>query len=106
MGKKNRVIVRIGGREYPVRGSVSEEYIHRVAIYVDKKMEEISERQPPLSTSMLAVLTAINLADEVLKQKDEIMRLQKELNQAKATVKAVAESDRTNLYDLSKKAGR
>ena len=43
-----------------------------MAIYVDKKMNEISANQPPLSTSMLAILTAINLGDEVIKQKDQI----------------------------------
>jgi cell division protein ZapA len=37
----NKAVVRIGGREYTMRGFVSEEYIHKVAIYVDKKMEEI-----------------------------------------------------------------
>src|SRR5690554_3001436 len=98
-------MVRIGGRQYSMRGTESEEYIHKVAIYVDKKMEEIYSKQPPLSTSMLAVLTAINLADEVIKQKDEISRLQRELDQAKAMPKP-AERQRTNIYDMPKKIRR
>ena len=105
MCKKNKVIVRIGGREYAVRGTESEEYIHKVAIYVDKKMQEFSSKQPPLSISMLAILTAINLADEVIKQKDEIKRLQKELDQLKNTPKA-AERERVNVYDIPKKLRR
>ena len=103
--KKNKVIVRIGGREYAVRGTESEEYIHKVAIYVDKKMEELASKQPPLSTSMLAILTAINLADEVIKQKDEIKRLQKEIEQLKNASKPV-ERERVNIYDLPKKVRR
>ena len=68
MSKKNKVIVRIGGREYAVRGTESEEYIHKVAIYVDKKMEEISASQPPL-VLLCAILTTLNLGDEVIKQR-------------------------------------
>jgi len=100
--KKNKVVVRIGGREYAMRGSESEEYIHKVAVYVDKKMREISGKQPPLSTSMLAILTAINLADEIIKQKDEIERLQRELKQTKSAAKAV-DRDRINIYDIPRK---
>ncbi|HHZ12716.1 MAG: cell division protein ZapA [Caldicoprobacterales bacterium] len=102
MSKKNKVIVRIGGREYAVRGTESEEYIHKVAIYVDKKMEEISASQPPLSTSMLAILTALNLGDEVIKQRDKIQSLQKELSEAKEMIK-IFEGDKTNIYDMTKK---
>ena len=106
MGKKNKVIVRIGGREYAMRGAESEEYIHKVAIYVDKKMQEISAKQPPLSISMLAVLTAINLADEVIKQKDEIHRLKKELEETKEAVGKPVERERVNIYDMPKKVRR
>ena len=105
MSKKNKVIVRIGGREHAMRGSESEEYIHKVAIYVDKKMEEISSKQPPLGISMLAILTAINLADEVIKQKDEIERLQKELDQVKSMSRS-GERERVNIYDVPKKLRR
>lgn len=105
MSKINKVIVRIGGREYAVRGSESEEYIHKVAIYVDKKMGDLASKQPPLSTSMLAILTAINLADEVIKQRDEIKRLQKEIEQLKNLSKPI-EREKVNIYDLPKKVRR
>ena len=81
MTEPNKAIVRIGGREYKMRGFVSEEYIHKVAIYVDKKMDEIGKRQPALSTTMLAVLTAINLADEIMQLKEEIKSLRQELDE-------------------------
>ncbi|HCS75205.1 MAG TPA: cell division protein ZapA, partial [Clostridiales bacterium] len=41
MVQKSKAIVRIAGREYTIRASESEEYIHRVAIYVNRKMEEV-----------------------------------------------------------------
>mgnify|MGYP001283426327 FL=1 len=70
MVQKVKAVVRIAGREYTIRAFETEEYIHRVAIYVNRKMEEITSAQPGLSTAMAAVLTAINLSDEVLKLKD------------------------------------
>jgi len=108
LAEPNRVIVRIGGREYKMKGFASEEYIHKVAIYVDKKMEEIGKRQPALSTTMLAVLTAINLADEILQQKEEIERLHRELNELnelKAKNKQLNQQSAV-AFDSSRKARR
>lgn len=81
MNKKNKVIVRVGGREYAVRGHESEDYIHKVAIYVDKKMDEILKTHPPLSTTMLSILTSLNLSNEILKQKEEIEELRQQIDE-------------------------
>ncbi len=45
---------------------------------VDKKMQQIAEKNPKLSTNMLSVLAALNLADELLKLQDEHEKLKKE----------------------------
>lgn len=112
MDKKNRVIVRIGGKEYAMRGTEPEEYIHKVAICVDKKMAEISSKQPPLSTSMLAILTAVNLADDLIQQREANKHLQKEnedlkreLDRIKSTLKPV-DRERVNIYDMPQKGRR
>jgi len=83
MGELRKTLVRIGGRDFMLRGVESEEYIHTVAIYVDKKITEISKCQPNLSTSMLMVLTATNLADEVIKSKEQIELLEKQIAEMK-----------------------
>jgi hypothetical protein len=46
MGDKIKTIVRIAGQEYRLTGYESEEYMHRVAIHVDRKMTEISKATP------------------------------------------------------------
>lgn len=99
MEKKTKTVVKIGGREYAMRGFESKEYIHKVAIYVDRKIEKIAERQPSLSTSMIAILTAINLADEVIKLQEEVEKLQNQL-------KAVQESKKSStpaIYEVHRK---
>jgi len=76
--EKNRTQVRVAGREYTLASTDSEEHMHRVAGYVDRKMEELtlSTRMP---SNMVAVLAAMNVADELLKSQDENVRLRKEM---------------------------
>jgi cell division protein ZapA len=70
VAEKNRVDVRIGGNDYTLIGAESEEFIHKVAHYIDKKMNEIIRGSTKLSTSMAAVLTAVNVADEFIKSRE------------------------------------
>lgn len=72
----NKTTVRIAGKEYPISGKESEEYIHRVAIYVDRKIQELERRYTTLSSSEIAVLAAINVTDELLKLRDELSAME------------------------------
>lgn len=67
----NRVKVKINGEDYYIKGTVSEEYIKQVAQYVDRKMYNLEKNNPELSRTHLAVLTAINITDELFKLKQE-----------------------------------
>lgn len=67
MSDKNKLTVRIAGNDYTLCGVESEEYMQKVALYVDRKTMEVTRHNRMLSTSMSAVLTAINIADEMLK---------------------------------------
>ncbi len=77
---KIKTTVRIGGVDYPMSGFESEEYMHRVAILVDRKISDIERAFPALSSSQAAVLAAINLADEVLKLREENEALDEKFN--------------------------
>lgn len=99
---KVKTIVKIGGREYTMRGVDSEEHIHSVAICVNKKIAEITKNQPKLSTSLTIVMTAMNLADEVLKLNKKIEQLNEELESYKDSKKAQV----APIYDVSRKGRR
>ncbi len=71
-------MVKIGGKEYVMAGFESEEYIHRVAIYVDRKMSELKAQYVNLNPGTLSVLTAINVADDLLKLQDQFDALSKD----------------------------
>ncbi|MCX6826342.1 MAG: cell division protein ZapA [candidate division Zixibacteria bacterium] len=69
--KKQTVKVVIFGEEYPIRGFADPEYILRVADYVDKKMRKIASKSKNKSPDKLAVLTALNIAGELLDIEDQ-----------------------------------
>ncbi|NPV93289.1 MAG: cell division protein ZapA [Firmicutes bacterium] len=74
---KQRVSVKIYGEEYLVKGSASREYITMLASYVDQRMRQLENRNPRLSPSKVAVLTALNLADELMKLQEDYDNLVK-----------------------------
>ena len=81
--EKTRTTVRIAGREYTLTGTDPEEHMRRVAVYVDRKMEELT-LSTRLPQPMIAVLTAMNIADDLIKAQDENTRLRKELLEARS----------------------
>jgi len=75
MIEKNATTVEIFGREYKIKGVADETYIQEVATYVDKKMKEVSTGSSLPSHDRLAILAALNIADELFqirKQSSEI----------------------------------
>lgn len=63
----NTVTVKINGVEYNLKGKENEKYLLAVAEYVDGKFREISANNNKLSTTAVAVLSALNIADEYFK---------------------------------------
>ena len=63
--------VNIYGTEYPIRGDVDIEYIRRVAEYVDRKMREVDQNTTAKSSLKVAILAALNIADELFRERDE-----------------------------------
>jgi cell division protein ZapA len=69
--KKNRVNVEIFGQEYTIIGDKPIEYILRVAGEVDNLMKLLHKNNPQMPPGKVAVLAALNFADELTKVKDE-----------------------------------
>src|SRR5215472_13379504 len=68
----NSVRVEIFDQAYNLRGS-DPDYILKLAGYVDAKMRAVSEQTHTVDTARLAVLAALNIADEfhLLKRRSE-----------------------------------
>ncbi len=94
MTAKNKVELRIAGKDYTIVGTEPEEYIHRVGLYVDKKMTDIMRHSNKLSTSMAAVLTAINISDDFFKCYESEQNLKKELKKATEQLERLSEENK------------
>lgn len=91
MSSKNRAEVLIDGKIYTLSGYESEEYLQKVATYINNKLAEFKKlegysRQSRENKSMLLEL---NIADDYFKAKKQVEMVEEEL----------AEKDR-ELYDL------
>ncbi len=80
MNDKNKVTVKIMDRDYTLVSEDSREHMQRVANYVDDKMRETFNSNKKLSMSMIGVLTALNVADELHKVINEKDELEKRIN--------------------------
>jgi cell division protein ZapA len=59
------VKVQIFGQTYAIRGELDEEYVQKLAAYVDEKMRAIADATAIVDTQKLAVLAALAIADEL-----------------------------------------
>ena len=78
--ESNKVKVRIYGQEYTIAGERDADAIREIADHVNEKMRELSRSFSTNGQGNLAVLTAINIADEYYEAKAETERL-KEANE-------------------------
>ncbi|MFC1730594.1 cell division protein ZapA [candidate division KSB1 bacterium] len=66
---RNIVKVNIFGSEYPIKGDSDASYIQDVASYVNNKMIEIEKNLTVKSSLKVAILAALNIADELYKER-------------------------------------
>jgi cell division protein ZapA len=66
--------VEIHGQRYPVRTTLAPEYVARLAAFVDDKMRASAEAAPTGDALRLAVLAALNIADELFRCRDSSQR--------------------------------
>jgi len=61
----SRVIhVEIHGQRYPIRSALDTQYVAELAAFVDEKMRLAAQECPAGDTVKVAVLAALNIADE------------------------------------------
>jgi cell division protein ZapA len=68
------VNVEIHGQQYPIRSGLDPAYVARLAAYVDEKMQLAARETVGGDTLKLAVLAALNIADECYRLRDDESR--------------------------------
>ena len=75
---KNRVSAVINGTHYTFLCEDSQQHIDKVAEVVNNKMSKIAISNNMLNLQRVSILTAVNIADELVKAQTEIERLRME----------------------------
>jgi cell division protein ZapA len=72
MSDGDRIVpVVIHGQRYPVRSSLSPAYVAELAAYVDEKIRHAADQNQTNDSLRVAVLAALNLADEVFRYRQD-----------------------------------
>jgi cell division protein ZapA len=67
---KKALDVEILGQKFTISSEAEEGYMLKVAGYVDSKMQELMQASKPVAKSNVAMLAALNIADELHRLKD------------------------------------
>lgn len=65
------VEVYILGQNYTIKGDAPEEYIQKLAAHVNDRIDEVYQNAPGISPVKASILTAISIADELYRLKEE-----------------------------------
>lgn len=76
-----RVCVKIYGQDYTISGERDEKNIIEIAAYVDEKMREIAKFFAGGPQGSLAVLAAVNIADEFFESQARVSELKEKTEQ-------------------------
>lgn len=98
MAEKKKVTVKIKAKEYVINCVEEEEYVQKIAYYVDRKLSQVETANPLLSSDTTAILTAVNITDELLKAMEVIERLKKRIPAQDLELKKYAD----NFYNEKK----
>lgn len=83
MSSKNKTQVIIAGKIYTLSGYESEEYLQKVAAYLNSKITEFKgmDGYHSLSPEMRNILLNLNMADDYFKVRKKIEELENELSE-------------------------
>ena len=81
MSSKSDTEVLIGGKVYTLSGYEGEEYLQRVAVYINNKINEFNQMEEVrrFPVDMKATLVELNIADDYFKAKERIEKLEQDL---------------------------
>ena len=96
--KPSLVHVEIFGQTYAVKAGADPAYVEKLAAFVDEQMKETSRSSGAVDSLRVAVLTALNLADEC-------HRLRRDRDEARSESSASGSATEARVARLAEKLG-
>lgn len=76
-----QIRMKVGGMEYAINSDDDEAYVKGIGAKLDARLDALAKKNPFLSTTMVAVLAALEAYDESSKAQSEIEALRLEIKQ-------------------------
>ena len=77
--EKNRLTVSIYGQDYTIVSEESPEYVRTLAGFIDESMHRVGRENTRLDTTRLAILSALNIADDYFRLRQKYEELEKQI---------------------------
>ena len=85
------VTVEIAGQRYPIRSTLDPAYVAELAAHVEKKVRAAAEVAPASDVLGLAVLAALNIADEYFRAREQQSAGGSTLNERAREIEAIVD---------------
>lgn len=89
-----------------VKGEEDEKYISHLTSYVDQKMREVAVKSKSADTVKIAVLAALNIADEFLLSQKKLDKLNEVIGNMETEIESLEKCFSDNDEDTFKAVGR
>ena len=71
----------VAGQRLSIRTSAPADYVHELADFVTGKIDELRQSGPSVPTQSIALLAAMNVADELIRLRENHARLKSEIRE-------------------------
>ena len=84
-----KTTITVCGKEYTIVSEDTKEHLHRVAAYVDEVMDTYETKYVGLNANLRTTLAVLNIADELLKARDELDMIRAEVEEMRKTMRDI-----------------
>ncbi len=71
--------VTIGNSQYTIKTDADEAYIQTIARYLNSRIEEVEKKTKSVSTLNVIILSALNIADDLFRERSKERRYLKDI---------------------------
>ena len=97
---KRSIHVTIAGQDLALRSDEGTEYVQQLANYVDEKLRELTLGRKSLSPQRVALLVALQITDELFRQKDLNQRFRQRVDAQLKVVEAALAQHELRIEEL------
>jgi cell division protein ZapA len=83
---KRSVTVHIAGQRYTLRSDADEDAVRAIAAFVDKRMKEVQRQTRTADSQSLAILTALQIAEQLFSERDAMAALKRRIRDKSETL--------------------